>query len=168
MILLRNALAAAMLLPSIQGWAGLPVPTEKRPAVLVLAGSCTDLPDATGTRVEYEFKDGMLRLRHVNAYFNCAAYDFGIRAELRGDELILTELCRMDTIAGCGCYHDLTYRIANLPARPLRLVLNPDEEELYPNTIRGTLDLAGSPVGVIRADPCAGSGRQTAQGPGVE
>lgn len=129
---------------------GLPVPPVLGTAVLIaLAGSCgspsgpaplgrivarTDCKSAGGTPVgkagaaaasqeciEYEY-DGrsVLRLRHVNAAFNCCPGAISADVEVSGAIIRIGER-ESSSLCDCNCLYDISYEITGLAPGSVRI-----------------------------------------------
>jgi hypothetical protein len=128
------------------------LPSKQLSTKITSVKPCTDRPNTLSTWLEYMFIDNTLYLHHVNAHFECALHDYFVEAKLSGSDLIVKELGKQESISGCGCYVDLTYRIDGIKPGIYKIIVNPDHDPLYPNTVICLLELHESATGAIRLD----------------
>lgn len=128
------------------------VPSKQLNAKITSVKPCTDRPNTLSTWLEYYYVSNSLYLHHVNAYFECALHDYYVEASLSGSDLIVKELGKQNSISGCGCYVDLSYRIDDIEPGTYKVIVNPNRDTLYPNSLVCTLELHESATGAIRLD----------------
>ena len=130
-------------------------------ALIVLAGSCgpssgpgpvgrlvgrTDCKGSGGVKtgtaagptssqecIEYDYDGrGVLRLKHVNAGFNCCPGTVSADIEISGDTIRISE-SESSSLCDCSCLYDLSYEIAALASGVYRIsVIGPYQPEEGP------------------------------------
>jgi hypothetical protein len=120
---------------------------------LLLVDGCKDSPtgiprasaQSNPDCIEYWYSNGNLRIKHVNAGFNCCpVLDFAIHVD--GNDIVIEEI----EVAGychCLCLFDVIYEIQDLaPGVYHLLVIEPYLPEGDP-VLEFDMDLIGDPAG---------------------
>ena len=112
------------------------------------AGASADNTPPDQDCLEYEY-DGVsiLRLKHVNAGFNCCPDSFTAAFEFDGQQITITEVEWLRAPCDCLCLYDLDLRITGLPAGTWTIKVV--EPYLWPEAepLEFTVDLVASPSG---------------------
>ena len=95
--------------------------------------------------IEYWYSDGNLRIKHVNAGFNCCpVLDFAVHVE--GNNIIIEEI-EIEGLCSCLCLFDVMYEIQDLaPGAYHLLVIEPYLPDGDP-VLEFDMDLVGTPAG---------------------
>ena len=93
----------------------------------------------------YVYSNGKLRLRHVNAGFNCCP-EIDKAIEIRDNSIFITEI-EVEGICDCSCLFEIEYTIA--PLAPGTYFIHFDEPYVHQNgeVLEFTVDLVNEPTG---------------------
>jgi hypothetical protein len=99
---------------------------------------------------DWQYSYGILRLKHINAAFNCCPGDITADISIANDTITIVER-EEQSMCDCSCLYDLEFEIGNLEPRAyaIRIVepyVQPGDERL-----EFTADLAALPAGVFCA-----------------
>jgi hypothetical protein len=97
--------------------------------------------------VDWRYSGDVLRLKHINAGFNCCPGDITADITVEGDTILIVEH-EEQSMCDCSCLYDLEFEIRNLDSRKyairiVELYTQPGDERLD-----FSIDLTGQPAGV--------------------
>jgi hypothetical protein len=94
------------------------------------AAGATTAPASSRECVEYDYDGrGLLKLKHVNAGFNCCPGTISATVEVSNGDILIKER-ESSSLCDCSCLYDVDYEIAGLPSGAWRIsVVGPYQPE---------------------------------------
>ncbi len=76
----------------------------------------TDSDSVSCIEYEYDNVNKILRLKHINAGFNCCPGEITADIYFKSDTLIIEEF-ESESLCDCNCLYDLEFEVGNLPGK---------------------------------------------------
>jgi hypothetical protein len=132
-VLALVSLAAGCTSPSGPEPAGWLVSRTDCKGAIGSASGATAAPTSSQECVEYDYDgQGRLRLKHINAGFNCCPGTISADFDVSGGTIRIEEK-ESSSLCDCSCLYDLIYEIAALPPGTYRLtVVGPYQPDTDP------------------------------------
>ncbi|OGU11673.1 MAG: hypothetical protein A2X61_05395 [Ignavibacteria bacterium GWB2_35_12] len=98
--------------------------------------------------IEYSFDndDGILRLKHINAGFNCCPGKLTADISINSDAIIINEK-EQEAGCKCECLFDIDYEIKNLDSWTFRIVVVEPYRSVEEDVLEFDVDLKAQPSG---------------------